>query len=51
MKLTLDELKPDEIAEIVKKDSAKVACNKLIKKALDNKSKDNITIIIVNFEE
>lgn len=46
-----DYVKDVEIAEIVKKDSSKVACKKLVEKALDNKSKDNITIIIVNFEE
>ena len=37
-----------EIAETVKKYEPKVACKKLVKKALDNGSKDNITVVIVN---
>jgi len=46
-----DYVKDEEMAEIVKKNSPKVACKKLVKKAIDNKSKDNITIIVVNFRE
>jgi len=36
------------ITEIVKKYKPKVACGKLVKKALENGSKDNITVVIVN---
>ncbi len=46
-----DYVKDNEIAEIVKKYDPKVACKKLLKKAIGNKSKDNITIIVVNFRE
>ena len=46
-----DYVKDCEMAEIVKKYEPKVACKKLVKKAIDNKSKDNITIIVVNFGE
>jgi len=46
-----DYVKDNEIAEIVKKYEPKVACKKLVKKAIDNKSKDNITISVVNFRE
>jgi protein phosphatase len=40
-----------EIAEVLEKNKPKMACKKLIKKALENGSKDNITIIIVNFKD
>lgn len=43
-----DYVNDKEIAETVKKYEPKAACKKLVKKALENGSKDNITIIIVN---
>lgn len=41
-----DYVNDEEIAKIAKRYNPKMACNKLVKTALENGSKDNITIII-----
>ena len=46
-----DYVSDKEMVEIVKKYKPRKACKKLVKKALENKSKDNITVIIANFKE
>ena len=45
-----DYVKDEEMVEIIKNNS-ETACKKLVKKALENGSKDNITVIIVDFKE
>jgi len=40
-----------EIIDIVERNKPKIACKKLVKKALENGSKDNITVIVVNFKD
>ena len=46
-----DYVNDEEIAKIVEKYRPEMACKKLVKKALDNGSKDNITIIVVNLKD
>lgn len=46
-----DYVNDEEIAKIVEKYRPEMVCKKLVKKALDNGSKDNITIIVVNLKD
>ena len=46
-----DYVTDNAIAEIVRKYNAREACQKLIKKALQNGSRDNITVIIARFDK
>ena len=45
-----DYVKDEEIAEIIK-NNPEMPCEKLVDKALENGSEDNITVIIVDFKE
>ena len=46
-----DYVSDKEIAEIAEKNNPKIACKKLVKKALENGSKDNITVILVKLKD
>jgi PPM family protein phosphatase len=46
-----DYVSDEVIAEITKNNKTKIACDKLVKKALKNGSKDNITVIIAKFND
>ena len=45
-----DYVRDDEIASIVKNNAPKKACRKLYNKAMEKGSRDNVTIIVVNFK-